>query len=161
MRQAFRKVVTVVAVILALGSADKAFCPNAEASYGFTEALETIGIGAGIGGVLGLSTISFYSTPTSHLRNALVGAGAGLIVGLGVAAYLLANGPQSDEIDPEDVLPPENRPGKNPAKALKKTQGMLYDPKPLHSFASVPVTTSQLALKPQLAVAVRVLELRF
>lgn len=167
MRQMFRKVFTVMACVLVWGVAEKAACPNAQASYGFNDALGTIGIGAGIGAVLGLSTVSFYEKPTAHLGNTLVGAGAGLIVGLGVAAYLLTTSSEDDEISPEELLPPENKPGgsgkgpdKNPVKAPKKEQGYRLSPQPLLSLASVPKTVNRMQPQ-QLLVAFNVLELRF
>jgi hypothetical protein len=170
MRFAFRKVVIAVAFLLALGVAENVACPNAEASYGFNDALGTMGIAAGIGAVMGLSTIAFYDSPTKHLSNVLMGAGAGLIVGLGVAAYLLTQAPEDDEINPEEVLPPENKPdgsGKNPGKVPAKSQngggGAFMMPRPSKAalaLASVPAT---LAMRDgsNWAVAVRVLELRF
>ena len=172
MRHTLRKVVIVVGFFLALGAVDKAACPNAEASYGLNEALGTIGIAAGIGTVMGLSTIAFYDSPFNHMGNALMGAGAGLIVGLGVAAYLLGNSSEDDEITPEELLPPENKPtdsGKKPAKdpakpdASKKEKTSFLYPGSRQFLASVPAT---LALRTPTAnsgwtVAVHVLELRF
>ena len=169
MRQAFRKVSTVLAFLVVLGMADSIACPTAEASYGFNDALGTIGIGAGIGAVLGLSTISFYDTPTQHLGNALIGAGAGLIVGLGVAAYLLTSSADENEINPDELLPLENKPGgpgkmpgKNPGKALKNGQGVYNHPlSTLELLASVPATFAVRSQPNYWAVAVQVLELRF
>src|SRR5262245_34403182 len=149
MRLAFRKVVTAVAFCSALGVAENVACPKAEASYGVNDALSTMGIAAGIGAVMGLSTIAFYESPTKHLSNTLMGAGAGLIVGLGVAAYLLSQSAESDEINPEEVLPPENKPdgtGKNPDKVPAKSQkssggAFLRRPsKAVLAMASVPAT---------------------
>ncbi|MBI3542680.1 MAG: hypothetical protein HY075_05330 [Deltaproteobacteria bacterium] len=169
MRLAFRRVVTAVAFCLALGVVENTACPNAEASYGVNDALSTIGISAGIGAVMGLSTIAFYDSPTKHLSNTLMGAGAGLIVGLGVAAYLLSKDAENDEINPEEVLPPENKPdgtGKNPDKAPAKSQksgGGAYLRKPgkaVLAMASVPATLAMRDAS-NWAIAVRVLELRF
>lgn len=168
MRQALRKVVLVTGFLLALGVVSPTVCPNAEASYGWLDGLETIGISAGIGTVLGLSTIAFYDSPTSHIKNAFVGLGAGAIVGLGVAAYLLSTSSDDDEISPEEVLPPENRPNtkkpkvpENSGKSGKKPQTSIrFGGIPI-LFASAPVTQINHAQGPQWAVAMRVLELRF
>jgi hypothetical protein len=173
-RHVLRKVVIIVGSLLAIGSAGKVACPNAEASYGFTDALETIGIAAGIGTVMGLSTIAFYDTPTSHMGNALVGAGAGLLVGLGVAAYLFTTSPEDGGDLIDELLPPEKKPddvpgnkkvpGKDPAKIDKKPKTSRYRLRtPVWAsapvLASVPVTLSH--RPPEWVVAFRVLELRF
>ncbi len=168
MRQAFRRVVTAVAFFMVLGVAENIACPNAEAYYGFNDALGTIGIAAGVGAVMGLSTISFYETPTRHLSNTLVGAGVGLIAGLGVAAYLMANAAESDEINPDELLPPENKPdgsgkppGKDPGKTEKKAPTSLMRSLPRSLLlASVP-STLVLRDSTNWMVAFQVLELRF
>ena len=156
-----------MASILALGAVLKAGSLDAEATYGLGESLETIGIATGIGTALGLSTIAFYETPTRHMGNALVGAGAGLLVGLGVAAYLMATSPDDEGINPEELLPPENKPKdlgkdpkKDPMKADKKKGAVLKSRKPL--YASVPVALAlPTSARSEWAVALRVLELRF
>ncbi|MBI3556488.1 MAG: hypothetical protein HY074_09520 [Deltaproteobacteria bacterium] len=167
MRQAFRRVVTALAFFMVLGMAENIACSNAEAYYGFNDALGTIGIAAGIGAVMGLSTISFYDSPTKHLSNTLVGAGAGLIVGLGVAAYLMANAAESDEINPDELLPPENKPeapgktpGKDPAKSEKKAPTSIRSVPRSLLLASVP-TTLMLRDSTNWMIAFQVLELRF
>ena len=168
MRQAFRRVVTAVAFFVVLGVVENFACPNAEASYGFNDALGTIGISAGIGAVIGLSTISFYDSPTKHLGNTLVGAGAGLIIGLGVAAYLTAVGPEGDDINPDELLPPENKPdgsgktpGKDPAKTEKKVPTSLLRSVPGSLLlASIP-STLVLRDSTNWMIAFHVLELRF
>lgn len=42
------------------------------------------------GAVLGLSTLSFVDEPSEHLDNIVVGGALGIIVGVGVVAYLQA-----------------------------------------------------------------------
>lgn len=170
MRQAFRKIVIVLALFLAFSVAQNIGCLNAEASYGVNDALGTIGISTGIGAVLGLSTISFYSSPTTHLRNTLIGAGAGLIVGLGVAAYLLTTTTEDDELSPDELLPAGKKPdgsGKQPpgqgsTNSTQRDNGARSRPIPgvVGFLASVPAT---LALRgsSDWMVAMRVLELRF
>lgn len=44
------------------------------------------GLGAG-GAILGLSTLSFTEEPSEHLKNIVVGAAIGIIIGVGVVAY--------------------------------------------------------------------------
>jgi hypothetical protein len=173
MRQAYRRVVLVLAFLAASGVAVNTVIPSAEAAYGLNDALGTIGIAAGIGAVIGLSTIAFYDTPTAHLSNGLVGAGAGMIVGLGVAGYLMATS-QDDEISPEELLPPENKPngsgktpGKDPAKSEKERRSFFRrgTQVPSRLLASVPATSAMRGRHERdargWAVAVRVLELRF
>lgn len=169
MRHLLRRLTIFVASFLALGLGLKAVSPAAEASYGLGDSLETVGIATGIGTVLGLSTIAFYDKPTSHMSNALVGAGAGLLVGLGVAAYMMATSPEGDDISPEELLPPENRPTKKePAKTDKKNGAHLLRQMKLRrqiAEASVPATLGNVLPNPSSQkgwlVAVRVLELRF
>lgn len=166
MRHLLRRVTVGMASLLALGLALKAASPVAEASYGLINALETVGIATGIGTTLGLSTIAFYDKPTSHMSNALIGAGAGMLVGLGVAAYLMATSPDEDEISPEELLIPEKKPvdegkkpEKNPTKTDPKKKGARLSPR--HQlYASVPVALGNV-LPGEWAVAMRVLELRF
>ncbi|AYF45452.1 hypothetical protein BALOs_2455 [Halobacteriovorax sp. BALOs_7] len=44
--------------------------------------------GLGLGGaILGLSTLSFVEEPSDHLKNILVGASVGIVIGVGVVAY--------------------------------------------------------------------------
>ena len=74
------------------------------ANYDTKDAAWTVGIATGAGAVLGLSTVSFYSDPSNHFGNIWVGAGLGLIVGVGVAAYLAAAQDSEEEIDPEELL---------------------------------------------------------
>ena len=48
--------------------------------------------GAGLGGaLLGLSTLSFMSEPSDHMKNILVGGALGVIGGVAVVAYSTAN----------------------------------------------------------------------
>jgi len=49
-------------------------------------------VGSGLGGaLLGLSTLSFVSEPSDHLKNILVGGALGVIAGVAVVAYSTAN----------------------------------------------------------------------
>lgn len=165
-----RRVLAITAFLIAWGMAYTAMAPNAEASLSGKDALVTIGISAGIGTVLGLSTIAFYDAPTDHLRNALVGAGAGLIVGLGVTVYLLAQSAQEDEINPEELLPPENKPNapaKKSGKESSKSNRQSFRSRPSavllaqSCLPSVPVTPPQRRLPSEWMLALPVLELRF
>ena len=46
----------------------------------------------GLGGaILGLSTLSFVEDPGDHLKNIYVGAAIGVVLGVGLVAYLQAN----------------------------------------------------------------------
>ncbi|MBI2604629.1 MAG: hypothetical protein HYW49_00980 [Deltaproteobacteria bacterium] len=170
MRLTLRKVVQLVPIsLLALLLGLEAGSKQARAAYGPYDALGTVGISAGVGAILGLSTTSFYTNPTDHMRNVAVGVGVGVIVGVGVAAYMLAAGDQEDEIAPEELLiypekdkkdgkgedEPGKKPGMEPEKPEKKKKeegamlrsrsrffgrrGGSFD----RSSASVPGTTSQ------------------
>ena len=109
-------IVVGILMVIGNGSVERGFdsvssvlCPKAEAGYGFMDSLTTLGISTGIGATLGLSTMPFYEFPEDHFKNILIGAGAGLIVGVGVAAYLLVSGSDSDEINPEELLQPQKK----------------------------------------------------
>jgi hypothetical protein len=77
-----------------------------EAKAGFTssDAFITVGLSTASGAVLGLSTTAFYSNPSEHFGNVLIGAGLGLIVGVGISSYLAMNEDSQDEIDPDEIL---------------------------------------------------------
>ncbi len=48
--------------------------------------------GTALGGaILGLSTLSFVEEPSEHLKNVMVGGAVGIIVGVGLVAYMQAN----------------------------------------------------------------------
>jgi hypothetical protein len=49
--------------------------------------LETVGISAAVGTVLGASTLPFYSQPENNLWNLVYGASAGVVVGVGIWFY--------------------------------------------------------------------------
>jgi len=64
-------------------------------SFQTRDALATI-VYSGVGGaVLGLSTLSFVSQPSDHLKNILIGGALGIIVGVGYVAYMAATEPSS------------------------------------------------------------------
>lgn len=46
-----------------------------------------VGAAGGAGAILGLSTLSFYDTPSKHIRNVWTGAALGVIAGVIFVAY--------------------------------------------------------------------------
>lgn len=52
--------------------------------------ISIVGATAVGGAVLGLSTLSFVDEPGDHLKNILVGAAIGIILGVGLVAYMAA-----------------------------------------------------------------------
>ena len=68
--------------------------------------LETVGTSVLFGTVLGASTLPFYDQPSSHMRNMVYGAAAGLTVGLGLWVYGLLQ-----KSDVEEHYFPEARRG--------------------------------------------------
>ena len=46
------------------------------------------GFGLG-GGLMGLSTLSFYDEPFDHFDNVLIGGAVGIIIGVGIVGFLL------------------------------------------------------------------------
>lgn len=53
--------------------------------------ISIVGATAVGGAVLGLSTLSFVDEPGDHLKNVIVGAAVGIIVGVGLVAYMAAS----------------------------------------------------------------------
>jgi hypothetical protein len=53
--------------------------------------ISIIGATAVGGAVLGLSTLSFVEEPGDHLKNIVVGAAVGIIIGVGLVAYMAAS----------------------------------------------------------------------
>lgn len=100
--------------------------PQAKAAYRAEDALTTIAVSTGIGGVIGLSTLPFYSTPTSHMSNVVMGAGAGLLLGIGIAAYQFSQDEESTAIDPDEILippaKPTGAPGQGGSEGADKTK---------------------------------------
>ncbi len=103
MRKNLRKALNPVALALVtLLTFTKA--ENAKATYGAMDALTTVGVSAGAGAVLGLSTIAFYEKPGEHMNNVVIGTAVGVIVGVGIAAYLMSGIGQEDVLDPDEEL---------------------------------------------------------
>ncbi len=193
MRKLWIKVEKVVAdwailgmLLVALFSSLSSGSSEAHADYGFLDAFETIGISTGIGTVLGLSTLPFYDSPP--LSNVYIGAGIGLLVGLGTSAYLWAT--SSDEIDeigydelivPKEIKKEDDSKKKSNDSKTKSGKGAQLLPrgafkratyaKTRKAFKSQPHTlvsatlaqasSSLLYSKSDWAIAVKVLELRF
>lgn len=60
-------------------------------------------VGAGVGGaVLGLSTLSFYDTPSKHISNVWTGAAVGIIAGVIFVAVSHAQKAQDDFASTKD-----------------------------------------------------------
>lgn len=55
----------------------------------------TILVGGLVGGILGLSTLSFYAKPQDNIRNITIGAGTGMIVSALYLTFNLASNPKS------------------------------------------------------------------
>ncbi len=60
------------------------------ADQGLQDAMVIGGTALG-GAILGLSTLSFVEEPSEHLKNVMVGGAVGIIVGVGLVAYMQAN----------------------------------------------------------------------
>ena len=59
------------------------------------------------GAVLGLSTLSFVEEPGDHLKNILVGSAVGIIIGVGLVAYMAAT-KNKGIIEEGSILNPNN-----------------------------------------------------
>ncbi len=53
--------------------------------------ISIVGATAVGGAVLGLSTLSFVDEPGDHLKNIVIGSAVGIIVGVGLVAYMAAS----------------------------------------------------------------------
>jgi hypothetical protein len=68
-------------------------CAQDAASAFLSDTKRDLGIvtAAGVGGaVIGLSTLSFVDKPSKNLKNVLIGGAIGIIVGVGIVAYMQA-----------------------------------------------------------------------
>jgi hypothetical protein len=96
-----------ITFIFYVTTASGAFAQDAPAASGgdggtddiFGESMQDLSIvgGMGIAGaVIGLSTLSFSEEPSEDLRNILVGAAIGVILGVGIVAYKQATKTNDD-----------------------------------------------------------------
>lgn len=177
LRKALNPVALALVALLTFTKAEKS-----QAAYGAMDALTTVGISAGAGAVLGLSTLAFYQKPGEHMNNIVIGAAVGVIVGVGVAAYLMSGLGQEDVLDPDEeliVVPKQEelkkpddsskdsdkKKGSSGRNFIKKSPGKVFA-KNLSLFSS---SSMELAQLPQIGVlpsgevlvGMQVLELRF
>lgn len=87
-----KKMLVVLCVLISLITSQNSLAQEENESF-FDDSLKDIaivgGLGAG-GAILGLSTLSFAEEPSEHLKNIVVGAAIGIIVGVAVVAYTQA-----------------------------------------------------------------------
>ncbi|HAZ12032.1 MAG: hypothetical protein A2X86_06725 [Bdellovibrionales bacterium GWA2_49_15] len=98
-----------------------------------------------VGATLGLSTLSFVEEPGHHLKNVIVGGALGIIVGVGVVAYMQANKSRDlylegggEEGAPEGALIPkleELSPMADASEYYKKKSGGNKNPLITFSFS--------------------------
>ncbi len=73
----------IMSLVLIGAFSSQVFAQAAQEKSGPLEAREVVGnvlLAGLVGGILGLSTLSFYSEPQEHIRNITIGAGAGMII---------------------------------------------------------------------------------
>lgn len=73
--------------------------PNSTRASSFTDAALTVLIGSGVGAVLGLSTLPFYTASGEHTRNIWIGAALGAVVGVGYSAFSAVSKTDTMEFD--------------------------------------------------------------
>lgn len=83
---------------------------GATSSAGPFDARDTVGtilLAGLVGGVLGLSTLSFYDNPQDNIRNITIGAGAGMIIAALALTFQIASNPSKPtaEYRPPPVQP--------------------------------------------------------
>ncbi len=66
--------------------------------------IETIGISTAVGTVLGASTLPFYSEPADHMVNLAIGAGAGLVTGLGIWLFGRIGGTSAEKFSASNEI---------------------------------------------------------
>ncbi|MFG1499802.1 hypothetical protein ABMA70_06280 [Halobacteriovorax sp. XZX-3] len=76
----------IIIICLALTFSFSSFAQTNFKEEGLRDLTTVAGLGLG-GAILGLSTLSFVEEPKDHLKNILVGAAVGIVVGVGVVAY--------------------------------------------------------------------------
>ena len=89
----FKNLIVVLSTLFSLAFAPTVFAQDAGADDILGQSMGDLMIvgGAGAGGaLLGLSTLSFVEEPGKHLKNVVAGAAIGIIVGVGVVAYMQA-----------------------------------------------------------------------
>jgi hypothetical protein len=94
----------VLSVFLVLGSLapQRAFAQdaNSESPLQVRNALGVILLSGLVGGIIGLSTLSFYPKPQDNIRNIFFGAGAGMIIAtLGTTLAVAQTPPEKADSD--------------------------------------------------------------
>lgn len=84
----------LITLCLAISLSFSTLAQDSFKEEGLRDLTTVAGLGLG-GAVLGLSTLSFVEEPSDHLKNILVGAAVGIIVGVGVVAYNQASKSQA------------------------------------------------------------------
>lgn len=95
-----KRLLATLAVVLVL------FVPT-RAKADFMDAVLTVGIAAGAGAVLGLSTLPFYEDSGAHSNNIWYGAAIGAVVGVGISAFSAVS--QPDRLDLEEDYEAANK----------------------------------------------------
>lgn len=90
-----KTIIGLFTVVTMLCYSSNAFSQGSEGEIDFAgDSLQSILIVGGMattGAILGLSTLSFVEEPKEHLRNIVVGASIGTIIGVGIVAYFQAS----------------------------------------------------------------------
>lgn len=79
-----------------------AFSPTMTKAASFGDTALTVGVAAGVGAVLGASTLPFYSEPGEHTNNIWVGAAIGAVLGVTVAAVSALSKPQDFDFEEDE-----------------------------------------------------------
>ena len=67
----------------------------------------TILVSSLVGGLLGLSTLSFYKEPEEHIKNIPIGAAIGAVAAALFVSYEVATGPVSETKTPSFMIAPD------------------------------------------------------
>lgn len=76
--------------------------PKEAKAASFGDTALTVGIAAGVGAVLGASTLPFYAEPGEHTNNIWVGAALGAVLGVTFAAVSALSNPQNFDFEEDE-----------------------------------------------------------
>lgn len=99
--------VLFISLFLSLASINNAFAQDNADSVLQESMRDIITVGAlgGVGAVIGLSTLSFAEEPSKKLKNIVVGASIGIILGVGVVAWQQATKSQESYQEAASLVP--------------------------------------------------------
>lgn len=78
--------------------------PAAGGPFDARETMGTILVGGLVGGILGLSTLSFYEKPQDHIQNITIGAATGMIITTLYLTFSMASSGRMTSVETPSLL---------------------------------------------------------